>query len=104
MAQIQLMQPGMPVADFSVAGNLITIAGLAIDCAERQQDVTEIVEIRQQGTVVTEGGDGAYLAQIFIPPRQFAEAEEPGEGEEQADPIQLPLDPNAVLILLWPAI
>jgi len=104
--QIRLMHPGQPVADFAISGAIVTIAGLPIDCAERQQDVSVLVEIRDEDGVAVEGGDGPYLAHIQIPSRRYAPAiapqndDEEGGGSDTGNP--LPLDPNAVIVTLWP--
>ena len=49
MPQIHLMQPGQPVADFSVAGSVVTVAGVIVDAAERQGDSSVVVEVRHSG-------------------------------------------------------
>lgn len=106
MARIELKQPGQPVADFAVDGAQITIAGVLVDCEALQQDTTEIVEVRQSSAGVHIGGDGAYLAQIEIPARTYANAPAAsGEGGDQAQPESLaqPLDASAILVTLWPA-
>ncbi|WP_302409622.1 hypothetical protein [Comamonas kerstersii] len=106
MARIELKQPGQPVADFAVDGAQITIAGVLVDCEALQQDTTEIVEVRQSSAGVHIGGDGAYLAQIEIPARTYANAAAAsGEGDDQAQSESLahPLDANAILVTLWPA-
>lgn len=106
MARIELKQPGQPVADFAVDGAQITIAGVLVDCKALQQDTTEIVEVRQSSAGVHIGGDGAYLAQIEIPARTYANAPAAsGGGDDQAQPESLaqPLDANAILVTLWPA-
>ena len=108
MARIELKQPGQTVADFAVDGAKITIAGVLVDCEALQQDTTEIVEVRQSSAGVHIGGDGAYLAQIEIPARTYANApaaSSEGEGDDQAQPESLaqPLDANAILVTLWPA-
>ena len=100
MAQILLKQPGQPVADFSIIGTIITVAGVSIDCVERQNDGTVNVEIRHNAGGAGEGGNGAYLAQITIPARRYSMVE--GDGEEQQ--IAVPLDPNAIEITLWPTV
>lgn len=99
MPQIHLKQPGLPVADFAVYGTVVTVAGVAIDCAARQQDGAVVVEIRLSDLGPSEGGDGAYLAQIAIPARRFDEI----ETEDGVQRLPQPLDPNAVEITLWPA-
>ncbi len=105
--QIILKQDGQPVADFSVSGANVTVAGVAIDCAERQQDIAVSVEVRQNIGGPSEGGNGAYLAQIEIPARRYETVIVPAEGEgEDEQPTELreplPLDPNAVVVTLWP--
>jgi hypothetical protein len=100
LAQILLKQPGQPVADFSIIGTIITVAGVSIDCVERQNEGTVNVEIRHNAGGAGEGGNGAYLAQIAIPARRYAMAEV--DGEEQQ--IAVPLDPNAIEITLWPTV
>ena len=99
MPQIILMQPGLPVASFSVDENLISIAGVAIDAAERQQDVAVYIDVRGTSTAAAEGGDGPYLAQIHIPARRYEEAL---NEEEETVLVPQPLDSNAVEITLWP--
>ena len=74
MAQIHLMQPGQPVADFSVAGSVVTVAGVIVDAAELQGDSSVVVEILHSGASAQIGGDGAYLAHIAIPPAQYGES------------------------------
>lgn len=103
--QIHLKTPGQPVADFSIAGALVTVAGVAIDCAARQQDVATVVEIRAGAAGAAEGGDGAYLAQIRIPARRYDEHEIDDEhGNLTVLRDALPLDPNAVEVTLWPTV
>lgn len=103
MPQIHLKQPGQPVADFAFAGTTVTVAGVAIDCAERQLDTAVTIEVRANKTGPSEGGAGAYLAQINIPARRYKDEE--GEDKD-GNPVVLqepiPLDPNAVEVTLWP--
>lgn len=105
--QIILKQDGQPVADFSVSGANVTVAGVAIDCAERQQDIAVSVEVRQNIGGPSEGGNGAYLAQIEIPARSYETVTVPAEGEDE-QPTELreplPLDPSAVVVTLWPTV
>lgn len=105
MPQIILKSPGQPVADFSVSGNSIVVSGLQIECAQRQEDSTVVIEVREHaGAVVEGGGKGAYLAHITIPPRQYTtETTGEGEDEETTQTIQ-PLDHNAVVVTLWPTV
>ena len=108
MPQINLIQSGQPVADFSVSGSLITVAGVTVDCGSRQLDVASVIEIRSFGGVAQEGGDeGAYLALIHNPAQDYLETEVPAESgdDETATTIQrtpVAIDPNAVSVTLWP--
>lgn len=101
--QIHLKHPGQPVADFSIAAAVAIVAGITVDCAGRQQDSSVIVEIRQTSTGPAESTDGAYLAQIEIPARQYIEVPNETEGEA---PVReaIALDPHAISITLWPAV
>lgn len=98
MSQIHLKAAGQPVADFAVSGAIVTVAGVAIDCAERQQDIAVTIEIRANQGGPSEGGDGAYLAQIAIPARRYDDIETDDGVQHEPQP----LDPNAVEITLWP--
>lgn len=103
MPQINLMQPGQPVADFAVNGNVITVAGITVDAEQHQGDASEIVEIRHNGAAAQIGGAGAYLAHIAIPPAQYSEALVDEENGEELMPAErLPLDHNTVVVTLWP--
>lgn len=108
MPQIILKQPGQPVAEFAFAGTIVTVAGVSIDCAQRQLDVAVAVEIRSNQIGASEGGNGAYLAQITIPARRYSIVEvaneEGGDGIAKVSSLrqQAPLDPNAVQVTLWP--
>lgn len=105
MPQINLKQPGQPVADFSVSGAAVTVAGVTVDCAARQLDADVTVEIRANASGPGEGGDGAYLAQIGIPARRYETTALPSEVEgEQPTEVRkpVPIDPNAIVVTLWP--
>lgn len=103
MPQINLKQPGQPVADFSVSGGNVTVAGVTIDCEARQLDTAVTVEIRANKTGPGEGGNGAYLAQIEIPARRYVDVEgKDKDGKPEITQAPVPLDPNAISITLWP--
>ena len=103
MPQINLKQPGQPVADFSVSGGNVTVAGVTIDCEARQLDTAVTVEIRANKTGPGEGGSGAYLAQIDIPARRYTDVEgNDKDGKPEITQAPVPLDPNAISITLWP--
>ena len=104
MPQIVLKQPGQPVADFSFSGAIVAVSGVAIDCAARQLDSSVIVEIRVGAGGAQEGGAGAYLAHIAIPPKRYTTVAGPDDANGNPTSIQEPvaLDPNAVQVTLWP--
>lgn len=103
MPQIQLIQPGQPVANFSVDGTVVVVAGVTVDAAAVQADASVIVEIRHNGEAAQIGGNGAYLAHIEVPPAEYSESLVDEEtGEEVVPSERLPLDPNTIKITLWP--
>lgn len=112
MPQIILKQAGQPVADFAFSGSIVTVAGVSIDCAERQLDTAVTVEVRADKAGAIEGGNGAYLAQIAIPARRYITVESTAPvaaasgGMDQMGSTQapVPLDPNAVQVTLWPTV
>lgn len=110
MAHIKLQTPGQPVSDFGVSGTTITIAGTNIDCAALQADSQVLVNVakdRSGAILVNPANGGTCLAILRIPPKQYQEI--PGEPAEQdGEPIivrqELPLDPNAIEVELWPIV
>jgi hypothetical protein len=115
MAKITLQIPGQPVADFSISGAVVTISGAAVDCAVAQDDTQVVVNIMRDKSGVTaiNGKTGAYLAQIFIPAKQYhdqlsidAEGRPvlDANGNQITNRVALPLDPNAVAVTLWPTV
>lgn len=97
-----------PRPDFAISAAVVTVAGVAIDCAARQGDSQQVIDIRRQEGVAQEGGSGYQLASVRIPPRHYVEVEsesshsaidEPGTEREAQ-----PLDPRQVEVTIWPAI
>lgn len=106
MPMITLMSPGQRVAAFAIDGSRITLGGLTLDCAEHQRDEAVTLEVRGSAAAPTLGGDGPYLATIRIPARQYTEqagAPDPMTGVPTLERVPLPLDPDAVELILWPA-
>ncbi|ERS88849.1 hypothetical protein [Halomonas sp. PBN3] len=104
--QVRTMGQG-PHPDFSIAEGIVTVCGVAIDCAEHQADSQVIVDVRQKDGIAQLGGDGYQIASVRIPPRQYQEVEgEPMEGEEEPSTLReaQPLDPRQVEVTIWPAI
>ncbi|MDD3938093.1 hypothetical protein [Rhodoferax sp.] len=104
--QIVLQQPGQPMADFSVSGNTVTVSGVTVDCADRQLDSSVVIEIRTGANGAQEGGSGAYLAHIAIPPKRYVTVAGPDDANGNPTSIQEPiaLDTNAVQVTLWPTV
>lgn len=103
MARIELKQPGQAVADFSVDGHRITIAGVLVDCLALWKDSQQIIEVRQSEAGAHIGGEGAYLAHITIPAKSYVEVpSEDTEGSQTGMRELLDLDVNAIEVVLWP--
>lgn len=98
-----------PHPDFSISGHLISVAGIEIDAAARQDEGQTVIDIRQSGGTVSEGGDGYQLATIVIPPRAYELIETEGtatDGEEDGGNTErraVPLDTRRVTVTVWPA-
>lgn len=107
MPMITLMSPGQRVAAFAIDGSRITLGSLSLDCAEHQRDEAVTLDVRGSASAPMLGGDGPYLASIRIPARQYAEqqgATDPMTGEPAIERVPLPLDPDAVELILWPTV
>ena len=106
MPMIHLIQPGARVAPFAVTDAALTIGDVVVTFADEQQDTSAEVVIRHTGSGFTVGGqDGAIVAVVRIPARQYVETEggtDPMSGEPASAREALPLDTNAVTIELWP--
>ena len=110
MAHITLQSPGQPVADFGVSGATISIAGTSIDCAALQTDSRVLINVAKDkaGAVkINPKSGGACLAIIRIPAKQYQEVEgdpDPQTGEPTIVRTEVPLDPNAISVELWPTV
>ncbi len=93
-------------AEFSVSGTVLTIQGISIDLAARQQDVQTIVDVSLGSDLATaaEGVGAWYVATIVIPPREY-QFVDCGQKDDQGNPIMvpqaLPLDMSKVELRLW---
>lgn len=102
--RIELKQQSQPVIDFSIYGSVFQIGDLVIDTALRQEDAPVTIELLNDGGVISEGGPGAYVAQIQIPARTYSENESVDEnGNIVTDRVALPIDTNGVKVTLWPS-
>ncbi len=108
MPMMSMIQPGAPVAPVTIGAAAIQVGDITIDYAAEQRDeATQIVIRHYQGAFVRDGEEGAIVAIVRIPPRQYSE--QPGEadpmtGEPGVERVAQPLDVNAVSIELWPYI
>ncbi|BBD77254.1 hypothetical protein [Hydrogenophilus thermoluteolus] len=106
MPQITMIQPGAPVAPIAISADRLTVGDITIDYAVEQQDEAVEIAIRHSaGAFTRDGADGAFVAIVRIPPRQYTE--QPGEtdpmtGAPRIERVALPLDPSAVSVELWP--
>jgi len=105
MPQINMKQPGQVVSEFSVTSDVVTVAGVVIDCAARETDEAQIIEIRELDGIPHEGGDGAFLAQVEIPARRYIEEAGPLDADGHPTTVTTPgaFDPNRIVLTLWPA-
>lgn len=106
MPMIHLIQPGARVAPFAVTDAALTIGDVVVTFADEQQDTSAEVVIRHSAAGFAVGSDdGAIVAVVRIPARQYVETEggtDPMSGEPASTREALPLDTNAVTIELWP--
>lgn len=95
-----------PKADYSLNGTVLTIHGVAIDLAARQQDVQTVVDVSIGSDLnsAAEGVGAWYVATIVVPPREY-ELVDSGQTDENGNPIMipqaLPLDMSKVELRLW---
>ena len=104
--QVRTMGQG-PHPDFSIAAGIVTVAGVVIDCAERQADSQQVIDVRSHNGSAQEGGNGYQLASVRIPPRTYVEheaQETEGDETESGSREAQPLDPRQVEVTIWPAI
>lgn len=106
MPMIHLTQPGARVAPFAVTDAALTIGDVVVTFADEQQDTSAEVVIRYSAAGFAVGSDdGAIVAVVRIPARQYVETEGGADlvsGEPVSTREALPLDTNAVTIELWP--
>lgn len=106
MPMITMIQPGARVAPFAVDDARLVIGEAEVAFADAQDDTaTEVVIRHADGRFVIGGDDGAIVAIVRIPARQYVETEggaDPMSGEPASTSEALPLDTNAVTIELWP--
>jgi hypothetical protein len=106
--QVFKVSEGTQFASYTVdeQAKTLTLEGLVIDLeAEVQEDCQNIITITKDmnGEYIRGfDGKGGYVADIEIPPRDYAEVES-GEGDEKTvTRTALPLDTATVVLRLWP--
>lgn len=110
MARFTMQSPGQPTDDFGAAGKIVTIAGIQIDCAALQADSLVLVNVAKDksGAVkLNPKNGGACLAIIRIPAKQYQDIEgepDPQTGNPTFVRTEIPLDPNAIAVELWPTV
>lgn len=104
--QIEYVQDG-PYAEVIFEGSVVQVAGISIDLDARQADAQVIIDIvtKDDGQIVEGvGNQGAYVANILIPPKEYEEVDT-GETEEDGSPRierrAVPLDVNKAVLKLW---
>jgi len=95
-----------PVADHGVVGSQLTVAGFAIDLADRQSDVVTTIDLTvDQVGVVQEGLAGRYVASVMLPPRAY-QIVDSSELDSDGNPLQVrqlqPINMDTVKLVLWP--
>lgn len=106
MPMMHMIQPGAPVAPVTIAADRLTVGEITIDyAAEQRDDAVQIVIRHHQGAFSRDSEEGAIVAIVRIPPRQYSEQPgdtDPTTGEPSIERVAQPLDTNAVSIELWP--
>jgi hypothetical protein len=109
MAIITLMgRSTEPVANVSVVGSVVTVAGVSVDCDARQDEKIVHVEVRQLDDLsYAESDEGNYVGTVVIPAKTplpvVIEVDDVSAGiVSETGGGFAALDPNAIIIQLWP--
>lgn len=79
--------------EYSVDGSTLSIGDRVVEIDELQKEEQVIIDIIE---------DGRFIANIIIPPAKYEEISEPAvEGESSAPAVKLPVDMDAVKLILW---
>jgi hypothetical protein len=106
--------------DYSLNGNELTVGGVTVDLAAEEDDQQVIISFGKCNGVIHRGLMPCceYVAEVIIPPRKYQTVEvagpsqgmtHSGTGEEEELPathterVPAPLDPDSVILRLWPA-
>lgn len=101
--------------DYSLNGTILTIAGIATNLEDEQQDQEVIIPFGRCNGMIHRGlmSCCSYVAEITIPPRRYElveVSEEVVEDEEEenvrpgthTESVPLPIDIESVVLTLWP--
>ena len=104
MPSISLVDPDQPVAPISIQKDYLWVGALRINYADMQSDSEAVIEVRSvDGNFVIGGTQGAYVAIVRIPPKQYVDtASQDEQGNPTTTRAAVPLDHRAVTIQLWP--
>lgn len=98
MAQVEKLKgESCRYADFSIDGVVVSVGTATIDCGAMQDDSERIIDICavDMGELVVGAENGkTYVLSCIIPPKQYEIVDE--------QPAPLPLDPDTIVIKLWP--
>jgi hypothetical protein len=98
-------------SDYSLAGTVLTIGGIAVDLAAEQGDQEVVITFSEHGGMIHRGmmPASAYIADVIIPPRKYDQVESDGEGgeadevpESETENVPAALDLDSVVLRLWP--
>lgn len=104
MPSISFVDPGQPVAPISVQKDYLRVGALRINYADMQSDSEAVIEVRSvDDNFVIGGTQGAYVAIVRIPPKQYVDTpSQDDQGNPSTTRTAVPLDHRAVTIQLWP--
>ena len=106
MQVIHRPENGSNFIEYAVEGNVISFGDeelmINLKKRERDDDVTlDICEDYMGGLVLTPAGARVYVAEIFIPARQYTEEETVNEGESVTNRVPVPFSMDNVVLTLY---
>ncbi len=88
----KMREPGN-FEEYSVNGSTLSIGDRVMEIDDLQKEEQVIIDILE---------DGRFVANIIIPPSVYEEIQEPAaEGEPSIPPVKVPVDMDAVKLILW---
>jgi hypothetical protein len=118
---IEKIDPGRPAfSDYSLAGTILTIGGVALDLAAEEEDQEVIITFSNHNGSIRRGmmPRCEYVADVVIPPRKYETVEVDGSGTDTAgsdgngangeksethtESVPVPLNLDSVTLRLWP--